>query len=219
MSAGLSSTRQTVTVRPMNIHDLEFVSAAHGRYLPGGFFADLGGRFLRRYYYTVLTSPASVTLIAEDRGRPVGFLVGTVEHTSHARHLVRHSVPGLVLVGCWALLRRPGMLVRLVRTRLRRYGEAVRRNGRPPGNSAAGARRGVLVALAVEEAARRGGAGRALVTTFVEIAQLYGTATLALFARDGSPAATSFYPSLGWSAGARQADRDGNVWIPFGRQL
>ena len=207
--------RRLVAVRAMDVDDLPFVARVHRECLPGGFFADLGDGFLRRYHQSFVTSPASVALIGEVDGDRAGFLVGTVDHLRYTRHVGRHHRTRLVAAGGWALMRRPGLTGRLLSTRIGRYATALRRVRQPLVGGAPRARFGVLSHIAVDGGRRRAGVGRALVDSFVGIARLHGTQRLELLARGGSDAAESFYPLLGWTPGDERRDRDGTPWIPF----
>jgi len=212
--------RRCATVRPMDADDLPYVSDLHREYLPGGFFAQLGGGFLRNYYESYLTSPASVALIGEVDGARAGFLVGTVDHARYVRHVGRHHRARLMAAGGWALLRRPGLTRTLVATRLTRYRSALRRaRHRSPEAQPRAARFGVLNHVAVDGAWRRAGVGRALVESYTGIAVLHGTHRLRLTARTQTPDACAFYLGLGWKPGDEYRDADGVPWIPFTREL
>jgi ribosomal protein S18 acetylase RimI-like enzyme len=218
MSSDLSP-RHSVTVRAMDENDISYVSRLHREHLPGGFFRDLGEAFLRRYYLSFLTSPASVALIGEVNGENAGFLVGTVDHATYTRHVGRHHRTRLLTTGAWALVRRPGLAMRLVSTRLILYMSTLRRARHRPIEHARHARYGVLSDLAVDADIRWAGVGRALVEAYVGIAQLHNTQHLQLVALSRSQAAQSFYPNLGWEPGDEYPDADGLLWTPFSREV
>jgi ribosomal protein S18 acetylase RimI-like enzyme len=212
----LSTTpHRRVTVRAMDIEDLRFVARVHRECLPGGFFVNLGDRFLRAYHQSFVTSPASLGLIGEIDGERAGFLVGTVDHVRYNRHVGRHHRSRLAVAGGWALLGRPGLLRRLLGSRIRRYTSSLRRARQPVVSTAPAVRFGVLSHVAVDSNSRRQGVGRALVESFVGIAQLHGARRVELVTRSGGEAARSFYPALGWTPGDEYRDGDGNPWIPF----
>ncbi|GAA4455610.1 hypothetical protein GCM10023170_048970 [Phytohabitans houttuyneae] len=218
VTATLAPARRA-TVRPMDAGDLPFVARLHRRYLPEGFFVRLGDAFLRSYYRSYLTSPASVALIGEVDGVRAGFLVGTVDHGTYARHVGRHHRAKLLAAGVWALLRRPGLARTLVAGRLAGYRATLRRARARPAAVDRPTRFGVLSHLAVEKAMRRSGLGRAMVQSYAGIALLHGTRRLRLVARAESSAARGLYLSLGWLPGEEYRDGDGVRWTPFTREL
>ena len=77
--------------------DIAFAVQLHTEALHPGFFVRLGPRFLTAYYRTYLASPSAVSLVAEQRGERVGFLVGIVDRDSHYRHVIRNERLGLGL--------------------------------------------------------------------------------------------------------------------------
>jgi ribosomal protein S18 acetylase RimI-like enzyme len=203
----------------MDAEDLPFVTRLHRAYLPEGFFVQLGDAFLRSYYRSYLTSPASVALIGEVDGVRAGFLVGTVDHDAYTRHVGRHHRAKLFAAGARALLRRPGLARTLIGTRLARYGSRLRRARHRPAADDQPTRVGVLSHLAVEQPMRRTGLGRALVVSYSGIALLHGTRRLRLDARAESGAARRLYLSLGWRPGEEYRDADGVRWARFSREL
>lgn len=218
MTAALAPARRA-TVRPMDADDLRFVTGLHRRHLPEGFFVQLGDAFLRSYYRSYLTSPGSVALIGEVDGVRAGFLVGTVDHGTYARHVGRHHRARLLAAGARALLRRPGLARTLLASRLARYRATLRRARTHPAADDRPTRFGVLSHLAVDTAMRRTGLGRALVRSYTGIALLHGARSLRLVARAESAAARGLYRSLGWREGEEYRDADGARWAPFSREL
>lgn len=228
-----ASGSPAVVVRPAEPADLTSTAQVHRRSLPGGFFARLGTRFLARYHATFAAGPRATLLVAEDEGRIVGFLAGTVDNAQHYRDVVRRWPLGLTASGVAALLRRPRLAVEFVRTRAGRYGRALRRYARrraeaPPsprddGASGSGGRPSqgepvvaVLTHVAVAEDARGLGAGRELVAAFTRRARAAGVDELRLVT--ASRAAGRFYRRLGWvSRGERRAS-DGTVVEEFVRR-
>lgn len=212
------SPRHSGTVRAMDENDISYVSRLHRDHLPG-FFRELGEVFLRSYYLSFITSPASVALIGEADGENAGFLVGTVDHARYTRHVGRHHRTRLLTTGGWVLVQRPRLAVRLVRTRLSLYMSTLWRAQHRPVERGRHARYGVLSHLAVDAGIRRAGVGRALVEAYVGIARLHNTQHLQLVALSRSQAAHSFYPNLGWEPGDEYRDGDGLLWTPFSREL
>ncbi|WP_241485130.1 GNAT family N-acetyltransferase [Nocardiopsis potens] len=203
-----------VSLRVMELDDVPTAVRLHRANLPSGFFVELGDRFLARYYRTFLTSPAAVALVAEVDGRPAGFLVGSTDEAVHRRHVMHFSRWDLARAGVTSLLVRPGLTVRFMRTRARRYLRGMRRTGAAAARAEQG-RSGALSHIAVDAAVRRGGVGAALVTGFTGIARVHGVEWLHLYTGRGNEAAQRFYRRLGWEPQPVQYDIDGEPWVPF----
>ena len=204
--------------------DLAFAARLHLQALPGGFFADLGERFLRSYYDTFVDSPYGAALVAEIDGGPVGALLGTVDNRKHWAWVVRHRGWELALRVLLALVVRPPLAWRFLRTRVRRYLRAVlrlvRRSTASHGlgqvaaeadgdGAAAGVTIAVLMHVSVLSQARRCGAGAALVGRFVDAARGEGADVAELVTRANEAGAGGFYRRLGWEHRRDRAGHDG----------
>ncbi|TDD85232.1 GNAT family N-acetyltransferase [Actinomadura rubrisoli] len=202
-----------MTLRVMEVSDIPFAVDLHVRHLYRGFFVDLGERFLEHYHRSFITSAAGVALVGELDGRPAGFLLGTIDEAAHRRHLARLDRVRLIRAGTISLVARPGQASRFLRTRARRYAGGLRTHLKTPG--AQRVPTGVLHHVAVEEASRQAGVGRALAHGFTEITRLHGTRRLRLYTEPGNHQAQAFYQGLGWTAWTRQGDIDGRPWAAF----
>ncbi|MEU0490820.1 GNAT family N-acetyltransferase [Nocardiopsis sp. NPDC006139] len=202
----------------MELADVPTAVRLHRTNLPTGFFVELGDRFLGRYYRTFLTSPAAVALIAELEGVVVGFLVGSTDEVAHHRHTIDLSRWGLARAGATALLVRPELTARFMRTRARRYLRGIRRASVPAPASPVKerpVRTGVLSHIAVDDTVRRAGVGAALVEGFARIATVHGVERLRLYTGPDNEAGCGFYKRLGWQEHPLQHDIDGKPWVPF----
>lgn len=192
---------------------MRYAADLHQRALPHGFFVELGGRFLTRYWRAFAEGPRATVLIATRDGQPLGALCGTTANRGHFAWTLRNHGLALALWGLLALIRRPGLGWRFVRTRGRRYlRNLVRlvrhRLGRSPERSSGGAdqqgRRtppppvAVLMHMMVEPSARGTGVGRALVSAFAERAQEDGAQEARLVTLSGERGASGFYEKLDW---------------------
>lgn len=206
----------SVSLRAMELADVPTAVRLHRANLPVGFFVELGERFLSRYYRTFLTSPAAVALVAQVEGEVVGFLVGSTDEDAHYRHTLDLSRWGLARAGVTALLTRPELTARFLRTRARRYLNGIRRSGEraltPTGTTV---RTGVLSHIAVDNTVRRGGVGAILVEGFIRIARVHNIERLRLYTSQDNDAAQRFYKRLGWEERSLQHDIDGKPWVPF----
>lgn len=200
----------------------------HAAALPHGFFAELGEGFLRAYLRGFVDGPRAAALVVEHDGEVAGFVVGPTTNDVHWGWVLRHHGVRLAVAGCLALLRRPRLLVRFLRTRLGRYVRAVlRRLRRRPGGPGVGTGQGapgsgsevavvvaVLTHVAVDDVLRGRGSGRALVDAFVAacIAEGAGEVRLVTRADDG---ASGFYTRLGWQSLGERRGADGTIVEEF----
>lgn len=218
-AAALHVSAPQVRVRLARREDLSRTARIHRRCLPEGFFARLGTEFLVRYHATFAASPHATLLVVEEGDEIVGFLAGTVDNPAHYRSLVRRRPVGLALSGIGAVLRDRRLAAEFVRTRTGRYSRAIgrqlrRRSG--PGEAAVADAPtvAVLTHVAVTEAARGSGAGRALVDAFTERARDGGADEVRLVAAVEG-AAPRFYRHLGWTSRGTRPAADGSVVEEF----
>lgn len=208
-----------VLVRTMRASDVRYAAALHRECLPHGLFPALGTWFLGSYLFTYATSPFGIALIVEVDGDPAGFLVGSVDGQAHRSHVVRRHGTSLAIRAGLAMLCRPPVAWRFLRTRLARYalGFARRRLARSHGASTAApeSHTAELSHVAVGPLARGSGAGTRLVTSFVQRATATEAQVAELLTRDDELGAGRFYACLGWDHDGYLTDRDGLRWAKF----
>jgi GNAT superfamily N-acetyltransferase len=212
------ATPGSYDVRAATAGDASFCAALHAELLPQGFFTQLGTRYLRTYHRTFVDSPYAVALVTTVGGVPAGMLVGIIRPAAHARWVMRHRGVGLATVGALGLLRRPVTAVRFLRRRAGRYLRGWRRHRRGDAARPAQAESAVLSHIAVLPGARRSGAGRRLVTAFVDTCRAHDVPRATLFTLESSHGAGAFYASLGWRPGQVRITPDGyrlREWILF----
>src|SRR5665213_2187601 len=125
----------------------------HAEQITGGFLAFLGSGFLTRLYRRVCRSSSSFLLVAEDGGRVVGFVAGSIDVPGLYRAFVLRD-------GLAAAFDALGPLLR----GWRRAFETLRHGS----SDGAGAGRGVeLLAIAVDPSHRGRGIGEELVAAFL----------------------------------------------------
>ena len=207
-----------VTVRDMAPHDAAWSADLHRRALAAGLFPALGRRFLRRYHRAFIGSPFAVARVASVDGVAAGFVIGTLGPAAHRRETVRRHGPGLAFVGLSAILSRPTLLIRFVRTRLRPYARVLWRHLRPAASGAkadGSSRTAVLCHVAVEDSMRGQGLGALLVDCFVTAAADAGSHTVQTATVDRS----AFYESLGWTLTGAGRTFDGATQHQLVRRL
>lgn len=212
-------TSEGIVVVAADPADLAATAALHRRALPDGFFATLGVRFLRSYHRMFLSSPHAVALVARRGSDVVGFLVGTTDDVAHVRWASRTYWWRLAAAGAAALAVRPRILFRFLRSRLGRYLQALlrlRRVTRGADDAAvtlgATQRTASLVHVAVSDAVRGRGVGRALVSSYQQLAAGYGAEQAVTSTKADDDGATGFYTSLGWALERQVADVEGRPY-------
>lgn len=209
-----------IVVTAMDSRDVAFAAALHHRALPGGFFARLGVRFLRRYLATFVDSPYAVALTAWAGPRRVGMLVGTLANRQHWSWVLQSHGARLGWAGLAALARRPTQAWFFVRSRVGRYARAVARlRRRPVPADGDGGPVAVLTHVAVAEDLHGLGAGRDLVHAFTTDAATRGAREARLITAADSNGTSEFYRRLGWRSTGVRRDHDGRPVRQFVRPL
>lgn len=209
-------------LRDMRVTDLPATARLHRTLLPNGLFPLLGQRFVQRWHRTFLASPDAVAqVVTDEQDTVVAFLLATTDQRRYLAGTLREYRLPLMGLGCVALLRRPRLLVRFVRTRLRTYWRHLSPLSAPRQGSA---RRGpastgrpdtdrevvgVVHAVVTDHPARRRGCAAAMLAVVQERALAAGSDHLALVTDlDGSAA---MYERLGWHRVGVRRHRDGRV--------
>jgi ribosomal protein S18 acetylase RimI-like enzyme len=205
-------------VRPAEPGDLDFCTALHSEALPHGFFAELGYGFLRAYLATFVSSPHAAAFVATVDGTPVGMVVGIIRPLAHRRWVLKHRGLRLAAVGGAALVVRPRLALRFIRTRLVRYSRALRRE-RSTRVVARERHSAVLSHVAVAPGAEGAGLGGRLVDAFVDAARAAGAERVVLATLAGKAGAAGFYRKLGWCESEPAQDFDGQSIVLFSLSL
>lgn len=197
-----------MAVRRASSADARAMGRLHVEHLPIGLFPSLGVRFVARWHLAHIDSGQGIALVSYDtaaQGEPItGFLVGSIDRASFRRELLTRHRRDLLLHGACALLVRPLVLARFLRTRSATYVQRLRRprTADPtPGPLVAD-----LTAIAVTPGRHRDGIGRALMKEFLRICT-HGGATRAELVADDD--ASGFYERTGWRRGRPITTRDG----------
>lgn len=170
-------------IRLGGVGDVPVVARLHAGQISEGFLASLGPRFLERLYRRMCRSEGSFVLVADDGGRVVGFVAGSVA----TRQLFSTFV---VRDGPFAALRSPGQLL----SSWRRVRETLR-HGRAGDEQRA---EGELLAIAVDPRCRRGGVGARLVQALLEETARRSAASVDVVVGAGNQAAIALYRHAGF---------------------
>lgn len=216
-------------IRTATSGDLAAMAALHISELPIGLFPRLGARFVARWHRAFLDSAHAVALVAVHRDPDggedvVGFLAGSTDRKVFRRELLTLHRTSLIIRGVLALAARPRVLAWFLRTRLRPYLSGLRRSGptradTEPTRPATGEPTADLTAIAVGQAARRGGTGRRLTEIYLARCAAVGASWVELTtsASPSSAPARAFYSRTGWTELAHGDTRDGQPVARFGR--
>jgi GNAT superfamily N-acetyltransferase len=208
-------------IRDALVSDLPATSRLHVGELEVGLFPQLGRRFVARWHRTYQQSPHAVALSVVrtyPRGREhiVGFLIGATDRDSFLQELITRHRNALLLHGALALLLRPRVLGRFLRTRLRPYlrrlRSAARRSdavGADPATPRERTRTADLAAIVIAPSLRHTGVGSALVQEFLRRCAAAGAATAELLTVSGPSGASGFYSRVGWTLTETCVSRDG----------
>ncbi|GAA1266536.1 hypothetical protein GCM10009609_32100 [Pseudonocardia aurantiaca] len=220
-------TRPGYAIRELLGTDLPATAQLHIDELPVGLFPRLGRQFVRRWHRAFLESSHAVALSAvrtDPRGEEylVGFLIGATDREAFKQELVGRHRNALMTRGVLALVLRPHVLIRFLRTRTRPYLHRLRRaeTGPRPGTAHLGESRhrlttAELTAIVVAPALRRSGAGQALIGEFLGRCAAVGTPTAELTNVSGPRSAADFYSRTGWTEAGRSVTFDGQQVLKF----
>ncbi|MEV4714186.1 GNAT family N-acetyltransferase [Micromonospora sp. NPDC049374] len=156
----------------------------------------------------------------------VGFVLGTSDHAGYTIELAqdRRAMASLTLAGLVALVLRPRVALRVLRTRVRPWACRLARRRAAVvtpqrAGPAAAAHVAVMTALAVRPDWRKTGIGVLLVDRFVELVRDAGARWAEAQTSTGPMGATGFYERLGWEAGTQRPAPDGDHVRTYRRGL
>lgn len=217
------STDREVQVVPARDDDLRLTAALHVTELPHGMFPRLGEGFVRRWHRAHLVSTYGIVLVAVRDGELVGFVLGTTDRQANVAWIIANHRRELLATAVRALVRRPDVAGRFIRTRGLRY--ARRLFGRGP-SPARVAERGdvpeagfapiaVLEAVVVAPSARGKAVGTVLVEAFLMAVAEAGVERVELVTKAGVDGAAGFYERTGWHRVGGHVDRDGDRVLTY----
>ena len=186
-------------VRLMKHSDIPTVVSWHAETFPSSFYSQLGPGFLRRWFASHMSAPASVSLVVSDPvGQIVGYLLGTTDQSDFRQ---RQWHEGFItgFRGTCALLARPSLWRPFLQLRARPYaGRVIRRIQRSGKSDTTGQGEGQLIYICMSPHHRHRGAGGVLLEAFVDEARRSGSHVLTLVTEKGNIQAQRFYFRYGW---------------------
>lgn len=143
-------------IEKMNSTHLLEVIDIHLESFPGFFLTFLGRRFLYVYYHGVIQYPDCIASVFIENGNVQGFVAGVMNPSGFYSALIKRDIFRFAIAAFPAFLKRPGIILRLLRA-FRRPGEAPKK--------AYGISE--LTSLAVRPSAQGQGFGRDLIDAYI----------------------------------------------------
>lgn len=187
--------------RPAGAADVPRMAAIHLAAFPNFFLTILGRRFLVELYQGILTDQAGVAVVCVAGGEVRGFVAGTVAPANFYGRLIRRRWLRFALAALGPAIRRPAIVPRL----LRAFRKPAEERQSPDG--------ALLMSIAVDPAAQRGGIGARLVAEFCTACRQRGVTRIRLTTdRLGNEAVNDFYVRHGFRVA-------GTFTTPEGREM
>jgi ribosomal protein S18 acetylase RimI-like enzyme len=179
----------------------------HAEAFPGFFLTTLGGAFLRLLYESFVHEDDGICIVAEENGRLVGLVAGTMAPSGFFRRILRKRGLRFGLATLPGLVRSPVFAAR-------KCAGAIFYRGERPAESPDAA---LLSSLAVSPSCHGKGVGRQLVAAFnYEVARRGGSAVYLTTDNQGNDRTNRFYESCGFElldTFQRPGNRTMNRWI------
>jgi glycosyltransferase involved in cell wall biosynthesis/ribosomal protein S18 acetylase RimI-like enzyme len=167
--------------------DTAELARLHARGLPDAFLPKLGERFLRRLYRALVEDPESVTFVALEGDRVVGFAAGVLSvGRFYRRFLVQHGAAACA--AAFPRLLRPRVLIGVYETL--RY---------PPTTKMSGGSDAELLSIVVSGRSRRRGLGHALADRIVRGLADLGAPEVRVVVGTQNDGALRFYERIGFN--------------------
>lgn len=190
-------------IRQLGGPDCAATAALHREHLTVGLFPQLGDRFLGRWHQTFASTPHGWVAVAVDgQGQVQGFALVATDVEQYVAEVLATQRWRLGVAGALALLRRPSVAARFVRTRGGRYARRLSRRGGRTSRTGAGVPGGELVtttavvyAMVTAPAVRGHGVGRQLLDAGVQAARTSGATRVCLLTRQGAHPPTPVRPA------------------------
>lgn len=181
----------SVIIRTAGESDAPAVARLHADQISEGFLSFLGPRFLARLYRRIVRHPDSFLLVADLRGRDVGFIAGSTDvHGLYRRFLVRDGIPA----ACTAA---PRLIVGW-----RRVVETLG-HGASNGSGSGGGDGAELLSVVVAPDRQGQGLGRRLVASFLEELERRPCPSAHVVVGAGNVGAVALYERCGFAVAER----------------
>lgn len=173
---------------PLRVSHLDELVELHLRSFPEDFVTDLGWGFLRRVFYPwFLAHPAGFGFVWEEKGRLLGYVVGSLHVRSFYAAMLRRWLVWISLYSLGALIRHPVLLGRFVEV-----ARAIRKSEELPYPAD-------LAYIAVRPEAQGRGIGRRLVESLLDHLRHAGAEGCFVKTRKDLEASNRLYLATGYS--------------------
>lgn len=112
-----------MTIRNANENDIEGIVRIHCSAFKGFFLTSLGADFLKFYYLNFVRSKETVTLVAEDGNRVVGFSAATTNCKGFNSRLIKSNLFGFCMLTLKLIFTNPKAFLRLVKNLTKKSSE------------------------------------------------------------------------------------------------
>lgn len=112
-----------MTIRNANENDIEGIVRIHCSAFKGFFLTSLGADFLKFYYLNFVRSKETVTLVAEDGNRVVGFSAATTNCKGFNSRLIKSNLFGFCMLTLKLIFTNSKALLRLVKNLTKKSSE------------------------------------------------------------------------------------------------
>lgn len=175
-------------VTRMGTEHVQTVACLHASGLAGVFLPSLGENFLRVFYRTALRHQLAFGFVWCEADRPVGFVLGSENSSRLFWSAIARSTFSLGWAAFPAVLRRPGLLLKVVETFL--Y----------PRRAAAVLDQAELLVISIDAARRGQGIGEALVQALNTAFREQGVKSYKVTVLQSNKGANLFYQRLGFKS-------------------
>ncbi len=177
-----------VTIKNIEIKDLEEVVRVHNSAFKGFFLTDLGPRFLKLYYRSVAKSDIGILLGAfDDSGVLTGFCAACQRSNGFNQKIVSDNIVDFGMIGLHLLITKPSALIRLIK------------NITKKGNNEDDGEYAELLSIAVDKRIQHSGTGKAMLSRLEDILKAKNIQLLSLTTDGENNSSTlSFYRKQGF---------------------
>lgn len=112
-----------MTIRNADVNDVEGIVRIHCSAFKGFFLTSLGVGFLKFYYLNFVRSKETVTLVAEDGNRVVGFSAATTNCKGFNSRLIKSNLFSFGMLALKLVFTNPKALLRLVKNLTKKSSE------------------------------------------------------------------------------------------------
>jgi ribosomal protein S18 acetylase RimI-like enzyme len=198
---GSKEPGSSITILPMQLKDVEDVVRVHLASFPGFFLSFLGPRFLSLLYAEIVKEPGSITYVALDGSKVIGFAAGVTQQAGFYSRLARKRMFAFAFAALGAIFRNLKIIPRLFRALT--Y----------PHDSQEAATPALLMSIGVLPGSEHAGIGRKLMEAYLVEARQKGIDKLSLTTdKYGNDRVNRFYEKLGFTVYRAYQTHEGR-WI------